>query len=234
MIFSLRARLIACFVLFVALSPIFRAAGQAGAPPGLPAPILTYQARNYFPADFEGKAPATPGSEVVVSALFVSANKLMRLSDAVFTWYVDERLKQRGGSSEFSFVVSAVPPGEHFVRLIAASGSQVVEATLAIPITAPRVVIDSSYPLGRLKAGSEASFRILPYFFAGTSIGDLLFFWEVNGRERRAAGSDNQLVVRLGTPGFESDRAFTLAATVQNGRNTLQIAKQKQTFTIFP
>ncbi len=207
--------------------------GQAALPasPSVAA-VLTYQARNYFPADYAGKAPATPGSEVAVSALFIQANRIVALPDAIFTWYVDEKLQTRGAESEFSFVASAIPPGEHFVRLVAARGNEVVEVSLAVPVVAPRVVIDAPYPAGRLVAGSETGFRALPYFFAAGSLEDLAFFWDVNGRERRAAGSDNQLVVRLGTPAFESDRAFTLSATIQNRRNTLQIARQQQTFFV--
>lgn len=195
--------------------------------------ILTWQAQNFYPADFAGKAPATPNTLVAVSAEVLKDNKFVDLSAANFFWYVDENLIAKGlGRKETKFPVGKLTGDSYFVRVVINTGEQKIESAITIPIRSQEVVIETDLPENRVKAGSEITLKALPYFFNIDSLEDLVFSWTVNDQKQKVEGN-NTLSVNVGTPYAESQQNLNLRLLLQNKKSAFEFAQNKKTIYIY-
>lgn len=195
--------------------------------------ILTWQANNFYPADYTGKALATPNTPVTVSVEVLHDGKLIDLSDGTFTWYVDEKLLSRTqGLKEILFTVKKSVEDSHFIRVTIQSGNDLFESSIRIPVSKQIVVLESPYPNHLVRAGSQVVLQAMPYFFNMPSFQDLTFSWQINNGEQRRSGNDNQLVLNVGTPQTPNQDIIRITTLVQNKNNPLEFANEGIRLTI--
>jgi len=195
--------------------------------------ILTWQAQNFYPADFVGKAAATPNTPVTVSAEVIKDNKFIDVSAAKFFWYVDEDLIAQGiGLKEIKFTVGKLAGDSYFVRLTINAGQEKIESSVTIPISGQEVVIETGLPENRVKAESEISLKALPYFFNIDSLEDLVFSWTVNDQKQKVE-SGNTLSVKVGTPYTESQRNLNLGLLLQDKKSAIEFAQNRKKIYIY-
>lgn len=189
--------------------------------------ILTWQANNFYPADYAGKALATPNTPVTISAEILRDGKLIDLSKGTFTWYVDEKLLSRAqGLKEILFTVKKSVGDSHFIRVTIKSGNDLFESSVRIPISRQTVVLESPYPNHLVRAGSQAVLQAMPYFFNIPSLQDLTFSWQINNDKQKGSGSDNQLILNIGTPQTPNQDVIRITTLVRNKNNPLEFANE--------
>jgi len=193
--------------------------GQAANPA-----IITWQANNYFPASYAGKAAVTPGTLVIASVEIYQNNKLTDLIGADIRWYVDDGLAGGGtGMKTISFSAKQQQGGYQNLRVTANVGKVLFENSLQIPIFQPTVVISFPSPDKTVRAGSRIDLRAIPFFFNIGSLGDLKFTWLINNQ--RVAGQDNRVSVNVGTPQSTYQNSIPVAVTAQNSINPYEFNK---------
>ncbi|MCP6720114.1 MAG: hypothetical protein KJI72_02180 [Patescibacteria group bacterium] len=195
--------------------------------------ILTWQANNFYPADYTGKALATPNTPVTISAEVLRDGKLVNLSEGTFTWYVDEKFLNRAqGLKEIFFAVKKSAGDSHFIRVAIQLGNSFFESSIRIPVSKQIVVLESPYSNNLVRAGSQAVLQAIPYFFNIPSFQDLTFSWQINNDERKGSGNDNQLVLNIGTPQTPDQDVIRITTLVQNKNNPLEFSNERIQLTI--
>jgi hypothetical protein len=185
--------------------------------------ILTWQANNFYPADFGGKAQAAKNTPITVAVEVLRNGRLVNLSEATFTWYVDEKLQGRGnGLKEISFTVNKLVGDSHFVRVSVQSGENIFESSIRVPVSKPAVVLEAPYPNQLVGNGDRPEITAVPYFFNINSFQNLNFFWQVNNGEVRDSGNDNQLALNIGT--VQAGEQIQVAGTARNRNNISETA----------
>lgn len=205
------------FIVFVFLPYPTRAENQI---------IITWQANNFYPADYPNKALATPNTPVTVAVELVSDNKLVDLSKINITWFLDENLLTRGvGLKETTFTVKKSVGDSYFLRVSLAMKNSTIDNSIRIPINDPVLVIKTSLPERKTKANTTLSLEAIPYFFNVSRLTDLSFSWLING-SRTNAGSDNFLSLEVGAPATGQNQV-DITAAAQNILNPLEFVRSK-------
>lgn len=191
------------------VSAAFLALQCAGA--AAPRLTITWETRNFYPSDFEGKALPITNTRVTASALVTKDGAILDGRDVTFTWYVDDEwLGQEVGKREVAFSVSKLFGDSQFVRAVALlTTGERIEASVRIPIASPTLVLET-----QAKHEGETAIRAVPFFFNVNSLTELSFSWEINGTKQTE--SANSLVVPSGN---------TISVTAKNSRNSLEFTK---------
>ncbi len=194
--------------------------------------ILTWQANNFYPADYRGKAMATQGTPVTVSAEIFINNKPIDLSQAVFTWYVDDEIKNSGQNlKEITFAAEKPEGDSHFVRVTVKVGGRDLETSIRIPVSKHLIILETPYPDQLVRTEIKTQIQALPYFFNISSLADLNFSWQVNEKNLET-GNDNRLILNLGEPKTNEQREIQIHVSVQNQRNQLEFAEMRTKLTL--
>src|SRR3989338_7418753 len=97
--------------------------------------ILTWQANNFYPADYQGKPLATPNSRITVALEILKNNKFLNLNQANVFWLLDDKPIDNGrGLKEIGFVVKKQEGDNHVVRVTVQLENQKLESLIRIPI----------------------------------------------------------------------------------------------------
>ncbi|MGC9603240.1 MAG: hypothetical protein ABSF47_02105 [Minisyncoccia bacterium] len=180
--------------------------------------IITWQANNYFPASYTGKAAVTPGTLVMASVETYQNNKLADLTGADIRWYVDNELVGNGtGMKTISFSAKQQQGGYQNLRVSVNVGNAPFENSIQIPISQPTVVISFPSPDKTVRAGSQIDLVAIPFFFNVNSLSDLKFTWLIN--DQQTANQDNQVSISVGTPQSIYQNSIPVAVTAQNSNN---------------
>ncbi len=206
------------------------------APAGAQTPtrvLLSWQANNFYPADYPGKALATRNTPVTAAVEVLQNGKLVDLSRAEITWYVDEKSQGRAeGLKEIIFTVGGAVGGGHFVRVNIRLGEDTFEGSIRVPISNPIVVLETPYPDGLVKNGTKPEITAVPYFFNTRVFEDLTFFWQVGGGEIKNSGNDNKLILNLGY--VPAGEIIQITGIAQNTNNLLlEVATSRVRLTTY-
>lgn len=195
--------------------------------------IIAWQANNFFPSDYPGKAWAAPNALIILSAEAVKDSKILNLSNAVFYWYLDGQLLKTGqGLKKTSFKASKLEGDNHFISLtVKPEEGGVIETALQIPVFAPQLVIENNLRQTSLPANSQVSFSVTPYFFNIASLNDLDFNWQINSQKQTV--KTNQLLVNTGQPLTPEQKNLWLEVSAQNKKNLFEIVSQKMKLLIY-
>ncbi|GAH67562.1 unnamed protein product [marine sediment metagenome] len=195
--------------------------------------IVTWQAHNFYPSNYSGKAAATLNSQVVVSVTVVQDNKILDLSDANFIWYVDGKFFNRGkGLSEIVFRINKLRGDEYFVRAVVSLGEgERVETSFTIPVLSQHTVIEVLHPNNIVLRGEQAVFQAVPYFFNVTSFDDFVFFWSIDNQDQQDQRG-SRLVLNIGTSPSLIATDILISATVSNTLNPIESTKSNIRLTI--
>lgn len=205
-------------VIVIALIFIFGSRGRAQI---LNPVIITWQADNFYPADYAGRALPSFGTPVTVTAEVLQNNKLLDVSQANFLWYVDENLVARGvGLKQMTFNAQAGSGGYDFVRVVVqAANNNSFENSTRVYVTRPTVVLEGDFPNQTASAGSQILIQAIPYFFNITSLNDLNFSWLINNNQKQS-GNDNQLLLTINNS--DAGAPLTINVSAQNSKNQLE------------
>lgn len=188
--------------------------------------ILTWEAKNFYPADFSGKPIPTSGTPVTASLELVSGGKLANLSSTNIVWYLDNAFIGEGtGKKSVQFVASRVTEGKHTVRARLEREGGTLEASIQIPVARPQLVIEIPHLENTISRLEEATLEAVPYFFTNNLLSDLVFSWQVNTTRQNTAGN-NLLTIKIGgqqSPG----QSLYVSATAQNQRNLSDFANTR-------
>ncbi len=186
--------------------------------------VITWQANNYFPANFAGKSLPAPYTEVVVSAELIQNNKLADISGADIRWFVDDEFLRSGaGLKTASFYTTQEDDGYASIRANVITKEGSFQGSLQIPVVSPEIVISHRSPTNAVQPDSQITFEAIPYSFSIHSLNDLTFFWSVNGE--RADTKSGVLTLNIGTPQTASQKNVQISVSAQSNLNTLEVAK---------
>lgn len=188
--------------------------------------ILTWQANNYFPANYQGRALATNKTTINASVELVADQKIQNISNATIAWYIDGDFFRKGiGLKEISFPVRKTRGDSHTIRVSIKTGETEVGASASIPIFDPEVVIENGGAGDLIKGGSQITLQAIPYFFNISSMSDLSFSWKVNGSQKAADVS--ALTLNVGSPQTASQRNLLVEVFTKNLKNAFEFSKQQ-------
>jgi hypothetical protein len=196
--------------------------------------IFTWEANNYFPANYAGKALPARGTTVTLAAEVIKDGKLIDISQADFLWYLDDELVKRGkGVKEISFRITKREGDSHFVNVIIKTGEEKeIESNLRIPVAAPTVIVDKPYPQNLIKSGEKIMLQAIPYFFNVNFLSELNFTWFINDQSIAAAG-DNQLFLTVPVPSQTDQNLLHITAVVEKRGVLNESARAKTILQIY-
>lgn len=195
--------------------------------------ILTWRANNFYPANYQGKALATPNTPITISAELTRNNKLLDLAQANFIWYVDEKFLTSGRAiKEILFPVKKLNGDDYFVRVKIDLGGEQFETAIHIPVSGQGLIIESPHPRQLVKTDAKIGLEAIPYFFNVPSIKDLIFSWQVNDKDL-VGGSDNKITINIGRPITQDQRTIKVVGSVQNRINPLESARTNLNLTVY-
>lgn len=188
--------------------------------------IITWQANNYFPANYQGRALATNKTTINASVELISNQKIQDLSGATITWYLDGGFFKKGvGLKETSFVVTKTRGGSHTIRVSIKAGEIEAGASALINVFDPEIVIENPSPDNLITAGSSLALQAIPYFFNVLSISDLSFLWKANNST--IAEQAQSITLNIGFPQTESQRNLLIEVFAKNLKNSFESSKQQ-------
>lgn len=179
--------------------------------------LVTWEARNLYPAAYPAKAFPSQGSTVDLSMSAISGGSLMDLSRALITWRIDEKVIGRSeGLQTISFTSSKQSGSSHFVRAIVETGGQAYEIVTRIPVLDPRVVIQAE------TSAENVQLSAVPFFFNASDLSGLNFTWTVAGKTFTKDGDGS---VSVGAEGGLVGSGLRADLVVRNLTNPLEYAK---------
>lgn len=144
--------------------------------------IITWQAQNFYPSNYKGKALVVEGSPVLLSASVIENNQIVDLSNAEFSWYVDGDLYRTAvGASEIVLDADKNSGESYFIRVLARSDNGNFEKAFNLSVGESEVVIENNSPSNAVPSNGEVLLKSTPYFFNVSSVDSLTFWWEING-----------------------------------------------------
>ncbi len=186
--------------------------------------IITWQANNYFPADFAGKSLPAPHTEVVASVELIQNNKLTDISGATIRWFLDDEFLKSGmGLKTVSFYTVREDDGYASIRVEITTKDGSFQGSLQIPVVSPEIVVSYRAPASVVQPNSQATFYAIPFSFSIRSLNDLAFFWSVNGTQTDT--KTGVLSLNVGTPQTASQNTIQISVSAQNNLDPIEIAK---------
>jgi hypothetical protein len=218
-------------VSLTAVLPLTTATGRVIAQTTNSSLIITWEANNYFPADFPGKAMITPGTPVTAAVEEIAGNKLVDLTGAQISWFINDKLAQNGtGLKSINFTASPDSNGLVTIRVTVQTPNNSLTDSVSILATAPFSVIDYPSLTNTLPAGGNVTLTAWPYFFNVRTLSQLTFTWQLNGQTIKSG--NNQLLVQVNTPQIQSQQILPVILTTQNTQNPLEFSKNTSVFNI--
>lgn len=209
------------FFLFVVALLVFSDVGAQS----ISQAVITWQANNFFSSDYLGKALPSTGTRVSLSVAIISGGKIVSLSGARIFWYVDEKLISRSDEPNVTFTATKRGGDNHFVRVVVESQGGRFEDSTRVPVVKPSLAVGIPYPGNIVPQNSDIRLKALPFFFNISSLDGLKFSWRV-GEERVTNVSENELVIKIGTPLSELQKNLLLVATAENVGNPSEVGEE--------
>ena len=187
--------------------------------------LVSWQAKNYTPSEFKGKALPSRGSQVNASFELIQDGKLVNLSKTEVRWFLNKKLEKSGlGLKTISFFIPRAATGGQFLKIsLPAYKGAKLEQSVFIPLAEPEIVIDAPYPDGRITAGNNI-FTLLPYFFNNIITPQQLSVrWEANNLPA-VAESESPHVLNLDASLGKSGEQIRLTVAAVNSLDDLEFA----------
>lgn len=188
--------------------------------------ILTWQASNFYPSNYLGKAAAAPNSLLTVSVSLVQDGRLQDLFQTSINWYIDGQFLNRGvGLHTISFINQKLRGDSYFIRvLVTLKDGDRLEKVLSIPTKEQKVVIETPFPHNTLSQGETVIIKAMPYFFNVQTFNNLSFFWDVNNKNQENERG-NRLSLQIGSSPSLINKAVLVSVSVGNSNNFIESAR---------
>jgi len=197
--------------------------------------IFSWQAKNFYPSDYAGKALPTKNSLVSVSLEAFNNNKFIDLSKNPIAWYVDDKKISSGiGLKSLLFKIEPEFSENLFIKaVIQFDEGKIIENSFLLPIVNPQLTIDLPYfqKTISLFADSLVKIKTIPYFFNINSLNEIDFFWEVNGQRQKSDTNILNLNI-VGLPTLTSQQKIKITAFAQSKTNSFEISKSEEEILI--
>ncbi|MEX1014477.1 MAG: hypothetical protein WDZ80_04935 [Candidatus Paceibacterota bacterium] len=193
--------------------------------------IITWKANNFYPSNYQNKAPVTRNSSIDVSLELIENQRMVNLSGDVVTWYLDGTFFIKGpGIDEISFESNKLNGDSHRVRAIIEGSGRTVERTIVIPVKNYESIIETRLSGSSVQLGSSLNLTAFPYFFNIESLNELSFNWTVNGEERK--DTTNEISLNVGAnPDLVGSRIL-INSTIINQADLTESARSTKNLTI--
>lgn len=196
--------------------------------------FLTWKANNFYPSFFEGKAFPVAGTPITASLEAVRGGKFLDLARATITWFVNDKLADRGDGKKEILFTPKIAAGKNATIKAAvrfADQGNTEEASIQIPVLSSHIVANVPLPQKIIAPQSRFLLEAFPFFWNINNLNDLYFTWTVNGEQKKATG-ENTLSLGIGTPASEYDKTLQINLLTQNLSNPLEFAQERFQLTI--
>lgn len=172
----------ATIVLFFLVFSFSRLDAQTAAKPDF---MISWQARSYIPAWYQGKIFPTKDSFIEVAFELIEKNQIADLSKTKVRWYINDHLVKNEdsglGIKSISFNTRDYPEQETGIGIVVFDYKNFGEMSkyFRIPVSSPGVVIDAKFPERKISTGQNL-FYAYPFFFNTPTIDDISFNWTAN------------------------------------------------------
>jgi hypothetical protein len=190
--------------------------------------IFSWQAYNFYPSDYLGKALPTKNSLVTVSLEVVKDNKFIDLSKNNIAWYLNNKNIARGvGLKSTVFKIESEPNQTIFVKAAIQIDEKIIESSFLLPVVNPQLTLNLPYPQKNIFADSSFEIKAIPYFFNINSLNQLTFFWEVNNQRQK---SDTNLlnINIIGSPVLKEQQKIKIKVLAQNKIDSFETSKSEE------
>lgn len=222
-----KTALISFFILFgfFAVFPFVQAAKTAPVPQIPPQVVLTWNAANFYPSNYRGRALPSVGTPITVSAELLVNGKFADLSKANVVWYKSGNQIDSGvGLKQTITEPDSNDLNNIFIRAVVTLNDITAEQSIVIPVSDPVVAIEIPYPRSIIDANSDVTLRAIPYFFNISSLGRLIFYWQI-GDTKKNMGTENSISVKISNPPSEAQKTVLVSSFVQNKDDLTNIIK---------
>lgn len=198
----------------------------------VPEIILTWQANNFFPSNYNGRAWPTFNSNLKVSLEVIQNNKILDVSEEEFYWYVDDVLIRRGiGLKNINFQITNYEGENHLVYVvIKQKNGERIESAVQIPVFQPQIILENNQRSFNWPAETIIQTTIIPYFFNVVDLNDLNFKWSINNQTQNIG---YQFSINTGRPLKPNDNQLFLKILVENKKNPSEFLEKIFKITIY-
>lgn len=222
------------FGLVMAIGLLFISVTKADT--AMPQFLITWKASgSYIPANYQGKALPTYGSQITASLEIISNGKIASLQGQTIYWYLNDTLLGGGtGAQTITFPPFGQAPNTMTlkVELPSYNGNFLIH-TISIPMVQPQAVIYAPYPNGQFPT-NPVTVTAIPYFFNTASPDNLSYSWSVNGQSGSNTENPEEADITL-PAGTAAGTTFAVSVTVQNGNDsTAATASENLTYEPAP
>lgn len=150
--------------------------------------LISWRAVNFVPSDYRGKIIPSKNSIIEISFDLLDSNgKFVDVSKQQINWNID-RNSFRSGMGLKSIITTFDKASAKLIEIELPNYSDktytgaYLNKFINIPAVSPEVVINAPYPNKTIGIRQNA-FQAIPYFFGISSLSQLKFEWEVNGKK---------------------------------------------------
>lgn len=223
-----KTRILIALVLIVAA---WLAIAKIHAQSSSPQFFITWQAKSYAPAGYQGKILPTAGSRVTASFDLIDSGKVADLTGQTIYWYLnDELVSNTPGKQTVSFIAPDIAPGILTLRIqLPFYRNNFLIKTAQIPVLLPEAVIESPYP-GGVFGVTSVNLKGIPYFFNVPNPLALSFSWSVNGQTAASEENPDELAATI-NPDARSGSTLNVSLNIRNLKNSAEAAGKNLTLT---
>lgn len=199
--------------------------------------LLSWQAKNFAPAGFQGKNLPIINTPIVVGLDLIEKSQLVNLKNYEIRWYLDGNFADSGkGMTIFEFRGGKLGGAdEHSIRAeIIDYNGQNLTKNLSVPLVKPQIVIVPPYQINGAPAVKfgDNYFEALPYFFNVGELGNLEINWDAAG-VRTQGETANQNVLNLQIPtSTPNGLSLPIKVIIKNKNQPLEIYNQTINATV--
>jgi len=187
--------------------------------------ILTWEADNFYPSDYQGKPKATPNSTINVSVLVIKNNQVVNTSNKNFVWLLDGKYLDDGyGKNKINFRVNKNRGQNHSITVRIKDGEEQLTKGINIPIKNPELIIDKKMPSNNISLGSQIKMKSTPYFFNIDSFNNIKFYWEIISNQK-INKFDNIVNLNIGNSKSLLGKKILVQAWAVNKKNQAEFVK---------
>ena len=201
--------------------------------------LVSWRAKSYVPADYQGKILPSSGSSVEIGFDLIDKNKIADLSRYNITWFLGETFLGAGvGLQKLNLTLTDNRTQTVRITIGGYHGEADLEHLFLLPVVEPEAVISTRSPLNFVQNQFYLPLRnylleARPFFFNITSPIQLQFKWRVNGNlVSGEAENPNFLALNLESQGAPQLTEITVSLGVSNLLNNLELAGKSLNFVI--
>lgn len=199
---------------------------------------ILWEANNYVPAGYKGKALPSSESTVKIAAFpeFVYNGEKLSPSSLYYDWQINSKNKPNlsgYGKRSFNYKLSDLSAEDEIMAIVSSySGIIIAEKRIKIKTIAPKIIFYKEHPMEGVLYNSafgkeisltenEISLRAEPYFFSKQNLNNLTYQWKMNGKV--ITPEQRKTVIDFRLEGASSGNA-SVNLEIQNPVNLLQNA----------